>query len=244
MAAAPGRPRGPGVRLGGLSFPSPLGVAAGVDGAGRVGRRMGRLGFGFSEVGSVTLRPETGRAAVAEVCSHLSRAHGGLSPHDRATVLGAVVAVGRDTPPRFAADEMAACVTMLAPWVDYVTLTLCGRHGAPRWTAREAIRVMRGVADSHSRLAVAPPLWVKMPASADCSLLGAVAAASGYAAIVVEHGDMEVLDALSRVSPVVAVGGVRNSADAAVRLAAGATLVQTCRTVMRWGPLAGLRLRM
>jgi dihydroorotate dehydrogenase len=42
------------VEVMGLRFASPLGIAAGYDRTGRLGRRAGALGFGFNEIGSLT----------------------------------------------------------------------------------------------------------------------------------------------------------------------------------------------
>lgn len=60
-------PRGPrpcdprlGVDAFGLSFPNPLGLAAGFDKDARVPDAMLGLGFGFVEIGSVTPRPQAG----------------------------------------------------------------------------------------------------------------------------------------------------------------------------------------
>jgi dihydroorotate dehydrogenase len=47
----------------GLSFPSPLGVAAGVDKDASWFEGLGLLGFGSVEVGTVTARPQSGNAA-------------------------------------------------------------------------------------------------------------------------------------------------------------------------------------
>lgn len=44
----------------GLSFPNPLGVAAGFDKNGRVAPQLAALGFGFVEVGTVTNLPQPG----------------------------------------------------------------------------------------------------------------------------------------------------------------------------------------
>ena len=44
----------------GLSFPSPIGVAAGFDKNARVHRLLGHLGFGHVEIGGVTARPQPG----------------------------------------------------------------------------------------------------------------------------------------------------------------------------------------
>src|SRR5205823_2677174 len=47
-------------RLWGLDFPNPVGLAAGYDKDARVPDAMLRLGFGFTEVGTVTPRPQPG----------------------------------------------------------------------------------------------------------------------------------------------------------------------------------------
>src|SRR6187401_2586916 len=44
----------------GLKFKNPLGVAAGFDKNARVVNQLASLGFGFVEVGTVTLRPQPG----------------------------------------------------------------------------------------------------------------------------------------------------------------------------------------
>jgi len=44
----------------GLTFESPVGLAAGYDKYGRAVRAWGRLGFGFAEIGTVTARAQTG----------------------------------------------------------------------------------------------------------------------------------------------------------------------------------------
>jgi dihydroorotate dehydrogenase len=48
------------VRLMGLEFPNRVGLAAGLDKAGRHVDALGRLGFGFIETGTVTPRPQAG----------------------------------------------------------------------------------------------------------------------------------------------------------------------------------------
>jgi dihydroorotate dehydrogenase len=59
MPAAPADPR-LAVHLLGLSFPSPVGLAAGFDKNGAVPRAMLALGFGFVEIGTVTPLPQAG----------------------------------------------------------------------------------------------------------------------------------------------------------------------------------------
>lgn len=48
------------IRVAGLDFPNPVGVAAGFDKDAEVPDELLRIGFGFSEVGSITPRPQSG----------------------------------------------------------------------------------------------------------------------------------------------------------------------------------------
>jgi dihydroorotate dehydrogenase len=48
------------VELAGLTFPNPLGLAAGYDKNAEVPEAMLRLGFGFTEIGTVTPKPQSG----------------------------------------------------------------------------------------------------------------------------------------------------------------------------------------
>jgi dihydroorotate dehydrogenase len=52
-------PRMP-VRVMGLDFPNPVGLAAGLDKNGEHIDGLGALGFGFLEIGAVTPRPQPG----------------------------------------------------------------------------------------------------------------------------------------------------------------------------------------
>ncbi|MBR5737024.1 MAG: dihydroorotate dehydrogenase (quinone), partial [Verrucomicrobia bacterium] len=57
-----GSPKLP-VSLFGLDFPNPLGLAAGMDKNGVALRAWDSMGFGFSEIGAVTLYPQQGNPA-------------------------------------------------------------------------------------------------------------------------------------------------------------------------------------
>lgn len=62
--SAPKKPRSAGpslaIKVAGLEFPNPVGVAAGFDKDAEVPDALLALGFGFTEVGSITPRPQTG----------------------------------------------------------------------------------------------------------------------------------------------------------------------------------------
>jgi dihydroorotate dehydrogenase len=53
-------PKGPEKHVFGLRFPNPLGLAAGFDKDGKLVSILPGLGFGFLEIGSVTLEPQPG----------------------------------------------------------------------------------------------------------------------------------------------------------------------------------------
>lgn len=60
LPPAPADDRRLAIRVFGLNFPNPVGVAAGFDKNGEVPDPLLRLGFGFAEVGTVTPRPQAG----------------------------------------------------------------------------------------------------------------------------------------------------------------------------------------
>ena len=60
-------PRSLGIAVAGLTFPNPVGVAAGFDKDAEVPDALLGLGFGFTEVGSITPPPAGGQSAAAPV---------------------------------------------------------------------------------------------------------------------------------------------------------------------------------
>src|SRR5690625_7259050 len=54
------RPIAEPVEVMGLSFPNPIGLAAGLDKNGDYFNALGSLGFGFVEIGTVTPKPQAG----------------------------------------------------------------------------------------------------------------------------------------------------------------------------------------
>jgi len=127
------------VRALGLDFPSPLGVAAGVDKDGTWFEGLGSLGFGFVEVGTVTPRPQEGnpkprvfrlvrdRALLnrmgfpnpgAEVVARR------LSRRSGPSVVGANVGRARSTAAEDAGEDYRSAVRLLAPAADYIAVNV------------------------------------------------------------------------------------------------------------------------
>jgi len=128
------------VRAWGLTFPSPLGVAAGLDKDGSWYEDLLALGFGHVEVGTVTALaqpgnpppriirvpqdralinrmgfPGPGAAAVAERL---------VGRHRGAGVVGVNVGKSRAAAPAQAAADYAESVRQLAPLADYLTINV------------------------------------------------------------------------------------------------------------------------
>jgi len=128
-------PRVP-VRVMGLDFPNPVGLAAGLDKDGRHIDGLGALGFGFLEVGAVTPRPQPGnpkprlfRLPEAEALINRlgfnNRGVDALVENIRGSgyrgVLGVNIGRNFDTPNERAADDYIACLRRVYAHASFVT---------------------------------------------------------------------------------------------------------------------------
>ena len=125
----------------GISFPNPIGLAAGFDKDGKYYRDMSSLGFGFLELGTVTPLPQSGnpqprlfrlpadRALINrmgfnnEGVEALARR---LLHHGRPgqVVLGGNIGKNKVTPNERATDDYVACFRRLFPLVDYFVVNV------------------------------------------------------------------------------------------------------------------------
>jgi dihydroorotate dehydrogenase len=177
----------------GLRFPSPLGVAAGFDKAGRLYNGLGALGFGFIEVGTVTARPQPGNprprlfrlpadgalinrlgfnnpgaAAVAEAISACP---------PRGIVLGVNIGKSKVTPLGEAAADYAESARLLAPLADYLVVNVSSPNTPGLRSLQEARAlepVLTAVQEELARLSRPPPLLVKIAPDLDDQAIDAV----------------------------------------------------------------------
>ena len=127
----------------GISFPNPVGLAAGYDKEGLVAHKMHGLGFGFAELGTLTPMPQTGNpqprlfrlvedravinrmgfnngglaAAAERVAKRRKPAGGGAGP-----VIGINIGANKDAADRIA--DYVTGVTCMAPLADYLTVNI------------------------------------------------------------------------------------------------------------------------
>ncbi|HTF13245.1 MAG TPA: quinone-dependent dihydroorotate dehydrogenase [Burkholderiales bacterium] len=128
-------PRVP-VRVMGLDFPNPVGLAAGLDKDGRHIDGLGALGFGFLEIGAVTPRAQPGNARprlfripeAEALINRLGFNNGGveaLAENIRRSryrgILGVNVGKNFDTPNERAADDYLACLRKVYSFAGFVT---------------------------------------------------------------------------------------------------------------------------
>jgi dihydroorotate dehydrogenase len=133
-------PKGLETEVFGLKFPNPVGLAAGFDKDCRMIPGLMALGFGFIEVGSITLNPQSGnpRPRMFRVPEHeglinrmgfnsrgadaAARRLAGLCRHK--VPLGINLGLNKDVPPEKAPAAYAETFLRLAPYGDYFVVNV------------------------------------------------------------------------------------------------------------------------
>ena len=132
---------GPAVQAFGLTFPNPLGMAAGYDKDGLGWRGLALLGFGHVEIGTVTPRPQSGNPlprvyrlvqdqAVINRMGFPNRGaeqiarqlRGGWRP--KGTILGVNIGKNKTTPLDEAAGDYLSLMRSFAPLCDYLAINV------------------------------------------------------------------------------------------------------------------------
>jgi dihydroorotate dehydrogenase len=169
----------------GLTFPNPLGLAAGYDKDGLAWRGLACLGFGHIEVGTVTLKPQPGNPrprlfrlpedqalinrmgfpgkGVAFVARRLAE------PRPPGLILGVNLGKNRETPLEAAAEDYVKLMRILAPLADYLAINVSSPNtvGLRRLQARQALEELLSALASERRHQVEKlnrplPLLVKL----------------------------------------------------------------------------------
>jgi len=136
------KPRNPGpaVTAFGLTFPNPIGLAAGFDKDGLAWRGLACLGFGHLELGTVTPRPQPGNPsprvfrlvedrAIINRMGFPSRGAEFLAkqlhgPRPQGIVLGVNIGKNRDTSLEEASRDYLMLLRVFAPLADYLAINV------------------------------------------------------------------------------------------------------------------------
>lgn len=129
------------VRMAGLTFPHPVGLAAGLDKNAIAFEAMSKLGFSFVEVGTVTPKPQAGNPqprlfrlpkdqalinrmgfnndGVDAIAERLAKRHA-----TKGLIIGGNIGKNKSTPNESAVDDYLICFDRLKDLVDYFTVNI------------------------------------------------------------------------------------------------------------------------
>lgn len=127
----------------GITFPNPVGLAAGLDKDGAYIDALASFGFGFIEVGTVTPRAQPGNPKprmfrlpqANAIINRLGFNNGGVDAfvtnvqasrfyQNKEGVLGLNIGKNADTPIERAADDYLFCLEKVYPYASYVTVNI------------------------------------------------------------------------------------------------------------------------
>ena len=127
----------------GITFPNPVGLAAGLDKDGAYIDGLAALGFGFIEVGTVTPRAQPGNPRprmfrlprANAIINRMGFNNGGVDAfianvqaskfyQDKQGVLGLNIGKNADTPIERAVDDYLLCLEKVYPYASYVAVNI------------------------------------------------------------------------------------------------------------------------
>jgi dihydroorotate dehydrogenase len=186
----------------GLSFPNPIGLAAGFDKNAQVPGAMGRLGFGFVECGTVTPRPQPGnpkprlfrlpedRAVINRLgFNNLGMAAAARNLARRGPgIMGINIGANKDSTDRI--SDYVHAFALLSPLADYVTVNISSPNtpGLRGLQNREELTRLLGALTAARKNAI--PLLLKIAPDLDGHALddiASVARASGIEGLIVSN---------------------------------------------------------
>ncbi|MCQ4295315.1 phosphoserine aminotransferase [Pseudomonas stutzeri] len=238
----------------GLSFPSPLGIAAGFDRNGRLARRVAALGFGFNEIGSL---------AAAGLTQ--------LQPFPRGE---ARLGINLTLDARRSAAETCALLRNAWPHADYLVLNLISPASAPLLSQTVRLRnLLAALREENHQLNLAGNRRVPLAAKLRClpeqipfSLAGLLldlrfdgllaahdpgppATRERYRAWQDPRQQAQACEQIEHLRrfcgenmALMSVGGIQTATHLRARMSAGAELVQVHTALLRQGPWLAHRL--
>jgi len=123
----------------GITFPNPIGLAAGLDKNGECIDAFAAMGFGFVEIGTVTPRPQPGNPKPrmfrlpehGAIINRMGFNSGGVDflvknvkKSNYKGILGINIGKNKDTPEQNALDDYIACMEKVYPLATYITINI------------------------------------------------------------------------------------------------------------------------
>jgi len=197
----------------GLDFPTPLGLAAGLDKGATLLPLWKALGFGHVEIGTVTPRPQPGNPkprvfrfpqaglilnrmgfnceGAEVVATRLRRRPAGL-------IVGGNLGKNKETPEALALDDYRAAYRLIAPQVDYIALNVSSPNtpGLRNLQAPEALKpLLAGMLELRQEMGLErQPLLLKLApdlAAEDLDAIVEVAVASGISGLIATNTTLD-----------------------------------------------------
>ena len=204
-AAPAQRPDGPlSIKIAGVEFPNPVGLAAGYDKDAEVPNQMLGLGFGHVEVGSITPKPQLGnpkprlfrlasdRAVINRMGFNNAGAEAALARLERRNrrgVLGINIGANKDSKDRIV--DYAVMTKLMAPYASYLTVNISSPN-TPGLRALQDESALTDLIDAvfEARGSNGPPIFLKVAPdleSADIDAIARIALESELAALIVSN---------------------------------------------------------
>ena len=190
------------VTIAGVDFPSPVGLAAGLDKEGIGLPVWQRLGFGFAEIGTITPKPQPGNAKprIHRFPRHRSIVNSMGFPSEGADVVlarltalrgsgkwptfpvGINIGKNKDTEPADAPKDYAICARTFASFADYLVVNVSSPN-TPGLRALAEAESLRKILDASIENADGKPVFVKVSPDAHPDDLGQSVEASVAAGV-------------------------------------------------------------
>ena len=174
------RNEGRSVDVAGLTFPNPVGLAAGFDKDARWLDALEMLGFGFVEIGTVTPRAQGGNPqprlfrlkSDRGILNRMGFNNDGLYPaagrlvrRPKGLVVGGNIGKNKITPNEKAVDDYLACVDALHAHVDYFVVNVSSPNtpGLRELQDKEPLsKLLRAVVDRNNTHPGSRPVFLKI----------------------------------------------------------------------------------
>lgn len=197
------------VQVAGLSFPNPVGVAAGFDKDAEVPDALLGLGFGFTEVGSITPLPQAGNPQPrlfrlvedGAVINRMGFNNGGAvaalarlrARADRPGIVGVNIGANKDSADRIA--DYAVMARKMAPFSSYLCVNVSspntpGLRALQDEGALKALIAAVFAARDEAASQAPPPVFLKVAPDlepADVDAIARIAVDSGLGALVISN---------------------------------------------------------